>query len=105
MTKIEFTVVVTETNKPENKANKTELIALKNELIKRFGRLSVQECKGEWINEGKTYYDDCEIWTFFTDSKDCADIVDNYAKEIKRITLQLAQLYTITDGETKPHFL
>ena len=93
--KVEITVVMTEIL--NGKVSSELLNQIRTEMIKEFGQLYTLPVKGSWIDNGKLYEDTNEIWTFFTE-KNCRVRIEYYAKRIKAVTQQLAQLYTIDDN-------
>jgi hypothetical protein len=90
---IEFTIVMTEVLNGNVKQEPIETI--KEELIKEFGGLTVQECKGSWLDNEKMYKDINEKWQILTDKGATEERIKDYAERLRVATKQIAQLYRI----------
>ena len=90
---IELTVVTTEVL--NGKISPEPIEAIKEELIKKFGGLTVKGCRGSWLDNGKVYEDINENWLILTDKKVSEEEVMVYAERLRVATKQIAQLYRI----------
>jgi hypothetical protein len=72
---------------------------LKREMTYEFGGLTESsEEIGYWNDKDKIYEDIVKRWIIYTDSKDCFEIIEAFAKRIKTITSQKIQAFAI-DGK------
>jgi hypothetical protein len=72
---------------------------LKAILIQEFGGLTESnEEIGYWHSKGKIYEDIVQRWLIYTDSTDCYQIIEAFAKQIKNLTHQRKQAFGI-DGK------
>jgi hypothetical protein len=95
--RIEVYVVRTELKTLKQRA---EIQKVKENLITEYGGLTeIQGTKGYWLDsEGKLYTDKTDIWVILTkDTNDNLAIIEDYAKKVKVITRQSAQLFTINN--------
>ena len=90
---IEFTVVKTEVL--NGKISQESIETIKEELIKEFGGLTVEECRGSWLDNGKVYEDINEKWLILTQEEVSEEKIMAYAERIRVVTKQIAQLYRI----------
>jgi len=89
----------------EEKQNLEALEITKVKLIKLFSGLTITpNQKGFWLNEKQEIEtDNVETWLIYTSTKEYSKLrldLDNILAEIKRITAQQTQAYTI-DNEIK----
>ena len=68
---------------------------IKEELIQEFGGLTVQGCKGSWLDNGKVYEDINEKWLILTEKEVSEEKIMAYAERLRVSTKQIAQLYRI----------
>ena len=105
---MEIKVFVVETEIQHNTYNKALLFEKKIDLIRLFGGLTeVKDIKGYWIdNETNNIETDTgKIWLIYSEKGYEKNIFDKMRKilvEIKHITKQKVQMYTIG---TEPHFI
>ena len=90
---IELTVVTTEVL--NGKISPEPIETIKEELIKEFGGLTVQGCRGSWLDNGKVYEDINEKWLILTEKEVSEEKIMAYAERLRIATKQIAQLYRI----------
>lgn len=90
---IELTVVTTEVL--NGKISSEPIETIKEELIKEFGGLTVEGCRGSWLDNGKVYEDINEKWLILTKKEVSEEKIMAYAERLRVATKQIAQLYRI----------
>ena len=77
----------------------TELEALKAEMIREFGGLTETGTEtGYWNDNGEICADTVKRWLIYSPSADFFEIIEDFAKRIKKITSQKLQVFGI-DGK------
>lgn len=94
--RIEVYVVRTELKTLKQRA---EIQKVKENLITEYGELTeIQGTKGYWLNGDTIVTDKTDIWVILTkDNEDNLAIIEDYAKKLKVITRQSAQLFVINN--------
>ena len=84
-------------DKVETLSNLKQLEELKRGLCEKYGGLTIiKNCEGLWLNEGKLYVDEVEIWRILSHNLN-TELIKNVAQKLKAICKQKSQLYTIDD--------
>lgn len=98
--RIEIFVVTTELDAKHDINGKTMLNeVIRTELIREFGGLTETGTEsGYWHNNSQICVDSVKRWIIYTESKDCFEIIEAFAKRIKKITAQASQAFGI-DGK------
>jgi len=98
--RIEIFVVTTEIDeKTDSNLERLELNVVRTEIIHEFGGLTeIPNCLGYWENNFQIYTDNVKLWLIYTNSSDAREIIEAYAKRIKKLTYQKEQAFTI-DGK------
>jgi hypothetical protein len=97
--RIEIHVVKTELNKRKSWVGEVaSLEVIKSEIVHEFGGLTIiPNCVGYWEEPTKFYVDNSEIWLIYANAKDTRQIIEAFAKRIKKLTYQKQQAFSI-DG-------
>jgi len=89
---MELKIYVVTTENPD----KTKLDAVKVELCGQFGGLTViNNCEGLWIDNGKLFLDNVQIWVIVTNGIVKPQDAIRYGEQLKNICHQKSQLLTI----------
>lgn len=90
--KLEIYVVLTEN------PDKTKLDALKVELSNKFGGLTlINNCEGLWVDNGKLYLDNVQIWRILSSTVITEKEIMPYILQLKSLCNQKSQLFTVND--------
>lgn len=96
---VEIKIYVVTTENP----NKTKLDSVKVQLCGAFGGLTViNNCEGLWLDNGKLYVDNVQIWIIESSTVVSPEQILKYGEDLKQICNQKSQMISINGH---PYFI